>query len=333
MTSESERLPATDAEAELLLPVIGEMLREVPESWGEFDLDALSHVQENALYLLTEAGMVERLGWLRASMANHATYFEVCFQATGEGGFAKAMEKAVALEYETWADAWRAWKAGKTGRVSPFVTEAMSPQRWRLTDQGVIARRDLDERPDAVYDFVLRRGMYGPGYWLRLRICDPDKFRDNVPLIGQLCEAHDIEWVALPRPPVSGDGQLVTIRAKDNPAGPQAVSVANWREGGDALAKALGPIVEQCFDRLGSPSPDEREPPAYSEVQLLILDELRREEPQSAIQLTAHLNVSRDTLYGKKGKGGLTELKDWGDVTHSKAAGGYSLSESRRKQT
>lgn len=71
----------------------------------------------------------------------------------------------------------------------------------------------------------------------------------------------------------------------------------------------------------------------YSEVQHMILEELQREEPQTAMQLVGNLAVCRDTLFGKRGKGGLTELKNWGDVNHSKAAGGYTLSESRRKQT
>ncbi len=58
----AERLPRTDTEADLLKPAIAELLRTIPESWAEFDLDRLTVIQDNALFLLTAAGMVERLG-------------------------------------------------------------------------------------------------------------------------------------------------------------------------------------------------------------------------------------------------------------------------------
>ena len=134
------------AEADLLKPAIAELLRTIPESWAEFDLDRLTVIQDNALFLLTAAGMVERRGWLRSTIANHPTAFEVRFQATGEGGFAKAMEQAVAAEYETWKETWRKWKVGETKDVSPFRTEAMKPQEWRLTDQGVVRAATLATR-------------------------------------------------------------------------------------------------------------------------------------------------------------------------------------------
>jgi len=87
----AERLPQTDAEASLLKAAIAELLRTIPETWAEFDFDRLTVIQNNALFLLTAAGLVERRGWLRSTIANHPTAFEVRFQATGEGGFAKAI--------------------------------------------------------------------------------------------------------------------------------------------------------------------------------------------------------------------------------------------------
>jgi len=249
----SEQLPKTDAEADLLKPAIAELLRTIPETWAEVDLAALTANQDTALFLLTAAGMVERRGWLRSTIANHPTCFEVRFQATGEGGFAKALEHATAIEYAAWGDAWRAWKAGETGHVSPFHTEAMKPQEWRLTNEGVIARGDLDgtnpnPMPKDVFDFVLKRGFFGPGYWLRVGWSNQPKFEDNKRLIAQQSEAYGKDWTELPRPPVSGDGLLVTIRKIEQPAGPHTVNVANWTEGGDAFAtafgKMLGPYLE-----------------------------------------------------------------------------------------
>ena len=60
----AERLPRTDAEADLLKRAIAELLRTIPETWADFDLDRLTVIQDNALFLLTAAGMVERRGWL-----------------------------------------------------------------------------------------------------------------------------------------------------------------------------------------------------------------------------------------------------------------------------
>ena len=116
----SGRLPKTEAEAALLRPAIRKLLRTIPETWAEFDLDGLTAVEDNALFCLVAAGMVERRGWYRTSILNHPTYFEVQFQATGEGGFAQAVEPAIAAEYATWGDAWRAWKAGETPDLRRF---------------------------------------------------------------------------------------------------------------------------------------------------------------------------------------------------------------------
>ena len=55
----SERLPQTDAEANLLTPVVADLLRQIPENWTEFDSDTLSAVQSRALFLLVAAGIVE----------------------------------------------------------------------------------------------------------------------------------------------------------------------------------------------------------------------------------------------------------------------------------
>ncbi len=238
----AERLPRTDAEADLLKPAIAELLRIIPETWAEFDLDRLTVVQDRALFLLTAAGMVERRGWLRSTIANHPTAFEVRFQATGEGGFAKAIEQATAAEYETWKEAWRTWKTGETKNGSPFRTEAMKPQEWRLTDQGVVARGDLDGTnrvtdPDATFDFIFKRGFYGPGYWSRLAASNPK--RVDRALIEEQCRSTGQDWTDLPRPPLPGSGLLVEIRKVEEPAVPQAVKLTNWGEGADAFAAAF----------------------------------------------------------------------------------------------
>ncbi len=251
------------AEADLLKPAIAELLRTIPESWAEFDLDRLTVIQDNALFLLTAAGMVERRGWLRSTIANHPTAFEVRFQATGEGGFAKAMEQAVAAEYETWKETWRKWKVGETKDVSPFRTEAMKPQEWRLTDQGVVVRGDLGDTnrgtdPDATFDFIFKRGFYGPGYWCRLAQSAPQKI--DRAIIEEQSRNAGQDWTDLPRPPLSGSGLLVEIRKVEKPAASQAVQLMNWGEGAEAFAAAFEKMFETVSKaKAGSETPSAEE--------------------------------------------------------------------------
>ncbi len=259
----AERLPRTDAEADLLKPAIAELLRMIPETWVEFDLDRLTVIQDNALFLLTAAGMVERRGWLRSTIANHPTAFEVRFQTTGEGGFAKAMEQAAAAEYETWKEAWRTWKAGETKNVSPFRTEAMKPQEWRLTDQGILARGDLGTPdrgtdPDATFDFIFKRGFFGPGYWSRLAASNPK--RVDRAIIEEQSRSTGQDWTELPRPPLTGSGLLVEIRKVEKPAASQAVKLMNWGEGAEAFAAAFEKMFEAVSKAKaggGTPSAEE----------------------------------------------------------------------------
>lgn len=251
----SERLPKSAEETDLLKTAISDLLTRIPDTWAEFEHDQLTHVQSGALFLLTAAGMVERRGWMRSSIANHPTCFEIRFQATGEGRFVKAMEAVHAAEYAVWADAWRQWKAGETGHVSPFQIEAMKPQEWRLTNEGISARGNLDgtnpnPRPNDVFDYVLKRGFWGPGYWLRIADVNPQRLRDEAGSIAEHARVTGQHWTELPRPPVSGDGLIVTIRKIEQPAGPQAVNVANWQAGGDAFAQAFGPLLEQMLQRM-----------------------------------------------------------------------------------
>jgi hypothetical protein len=246
----SERLPRTEADADLLKPVIVKLLQTIPKSWAEFNLDALTAIEDNALFLLMAAGMVERRGWLRSTIANHPTCFEVRFQATGECGFGKAIEHLTAVEYATWGDAWQAWKAGETGHVSPFRIETIKPQEWRLTADGVIARSELDGSNrtvgfDNVLDFIFKRGFFGPGYWGRLapQRVDPEIIEEQTRLTGQ-------DWASLTRPPLSGSGAVVELRKIDKPAKPQAVNLVNWQDGADAFAAAFAAMFGPAFEAM-----------------------------------------------------------------------------------
>jgi len=245
----SERLPKTDDEIELLKPAIAELLRTIPETWAEFNHDALTAIQANALFLLTAAGLVERRGWIRATIANHPTCFELRFQATGEGGFVKAMESATAIQFESWADAWRTWCAGETGNRFPVHAEGILPQEWRLTGQGIVARGDLANNAQSatVFDFVLKRGFFGPGFWLRKQLNERALTDDEKRTIARHLAAGD-DLARLPRPAVDGEGRLVELRKLDQPTAAKVVNLGNWPEGADnfahAFGKMLGPMLE-----------------------------------------------------------------------------------------
>jgi hypothetical protein len=130
----------TEAEVNLLRPEIAGLLRKVPESWAEFASDSLTSIHADALFLLTAAGLVARRIWVRAKMANHDTCFQWRFQVTGEGGYAKVAEEVAPVLYETWADAWRKWRAGETRDCCPFIITGIEPQEWRLTKRGIRSR-------------------------------------------------------------------------------------------------------------------------------------------------------------------------------------------------
>jgi hypothetical protein len=248
----SDSLPKTDIEAAALRPAIALFLRSIPTAWTEFDSDKLTKLQENALLLLTAAGMVERRGWIRTTIANHPTCFEIRFQATGEGGFAKAMERATAIEYATWADAWRKWTEGETRNRSPFHTQEMKPQEWRLTDQGEIARNDLNRGTsdvERVFDFVLKQGFFGPGFWMRKAIAGrPLTQNEQQTIAAESAAGQDLAQLA--RPAVGGDGQLLEIRRIENSAISQPVNVTNWEEGASAFADVLGKMLGTMFEEI-----------------------------------------------------------------------------------
>jgi hypothetical protein len=243
----SAKLPASELEAAALNPPLASLLRTIPKIWAEFSADELSMLESRALFLLTAAGMVERRGWIRTTIANHPTSFELRFQATGEGGFYRAMQQATAIELQTWEEAWNEWKTGAAKSSSPFAVQEISPQEWRLTDQGEIARNVLRTDPTSVLDFVLKRGLYGPGYWFHRPLAgEPLSPADEQIIERHLAAGDDLHQI--PRPPVSGSGQLLDIRKVDQPQSAHAVHVTNWTEGATALAEAIADKLVLLFD-------------------------------------------------------------------------------------
>lgn len=255
----SKRLPVTDVEVDILKPAIVELLRVVPDRWATFEFDALTVTQTRALFLLTAAGFIERRGWVRATMLNHPTQFEFRFEATGEGGFAKAMERMAAIQFELWGDAWRAWCNSDKRTRSPFQSEEMGPNEWRLTDEGVLARSDVtgenrDGSPELVFEYVLKRGFFGPGYWFR-KLSTGHLTESEHRVMDRLAAAgHDLARIT--RPPVSGEGCVLETRKLEQTVSSQSVHVANWNEGASAIASEVDRTLGRRFDALAAQSRD-----------------------------------------------------------------------------
>jgi len=213
---------------DLLQDAVASLLRRIPERWTEYDADTLTATESQALVLLVGGGLVERRVRLRVGLHNHSVAIEVTIAATGEFGFVEAMEPVLASMWGEWKDAYRAWQTGET-RGAPFcIAEHLKPDEWRLTDQGALARTDLDAgQAERVLDFVLRRGFFGGSQ----------------------------------RAPVRGYGRLVTMRKMQaDAASPPAVRIGNWEEGADAFAAAFEGVAKAVFEAKataeGRPMPD-----------------------------------------------------------------------------
>jgi hypothetical protein len=197
---------------------VAELLRRIPETWQTYRPDDLTQTQSQAFSLLIGAGMVEHRGHGRLRMLNHPVMVECTYTATGESGLAEAFEKVCAAMWTDWQEAYNKWKQGDGGDVSPFHVEQLEPFEWRLTDQGILARKDAAGGEQDVFDFVLKRGFFG----------------------GQPRQMPDGR-IMLQRNPVHGTGSLIRMeRLNVDAAVTGTVNVGNWAEGADAFAKAFG---------------------------------------------------------------------------------------------
>jgi hypothetical protein len=214
------------APAEILKPEVVKLLLRVPERWQVYRPDELSEPQSQALFLLTAAGMVERRERMRLMMLNHPLIVEATICATGEYGAVEAMMPLAAQMWKDWQDAFRLWQEGHTHNIPPFHCERLEPAEWRLTDQGIIARKDVKSgNKNIALDFVLKRGFFDG-----LPYQKPD---------GSLSI----------RRPVRGKGALVRIKKlKGEP--PNALEIANWGEGAEAFANAFAGL-----NHISQPSP------------------------------------------------------------------------------
>ena len=220
------------APPELLEPAIAELLRRIPETWEEYKPDDLTEAQSQALFLLTAAEMVERRERLRVAMADHPVAAEATITFTGEYGGVEALEHVAANLWDDWEEIFRAWKENDAAGSPSTRCERLERSEWRLTPEGVLARRDLDGGADGVLNYVLKRGL----------------FDGQIRMIGGRI---------IQRVPMRGKGELVRLRKyRDKDAGAVTVHIDNWAEGADAFAKAFADLAAMTRPQ-PAPSPDQ----------------------------------------------------------------------------
>jgi hypothetical protein len=191
-----------------------QILQQAPEKWSECNQDDFTAVEQKALGLLTAAGMVERRFSIRLSLVGHQVRIELTAKATGEYGLAKALEPALRQAWDAWSEFYKECQSGPEEEKPTFFCEKTAPEMWRLTDQGVLARQDLEKgNAKVVLDFVLRRTLV---------------FKHKT---------------------VPGDGRLERIEAIKQESAPTKVEVTNLDQLSDPMAQ-IAQILQAGFDKL-----------------------------------------------------------------------------------
>lgn len=180
--------PKSSDEAIPLRKSIERLLQVIPEVWLTVNLDALSSFDQRALFLLVAAGMVERRIAMRVRSSITSFDADVELTATGECGFAQAMEPISARMWAEGSAAYEEWYKSH-GKFPPHLCEVVG-NSWRLTDQGVIARNDLmgtTRDRQTVFEFVLKQGFFcirpqvhGAGHMIRLTRTDNQQKPTNL---------------------------------------------------------------------------------------------------------------------------------------------------------
>jgi hypothetical protein len=134
-----------------------DMLYKLPLHWGTIDANILTATEQEALNLLTRAGLAELRIRLRGSMQGFQQWAEMQFAVSGEYRKAELINELLHAVPE-WLDA-----DGKTrGR---FTCESDGLLGVRLTDQGEQAKHDYDnntpDSPSFVLAFVRGTGPMG----------------------------------------------------------------------------------------------------------------------------------------------------------------------------
>ncbi|MGV6814302.1 MAG: hypothetical protein ACWA5W_04730 [Phycisphaerales bacterium] len=256
------------------------LLRTIPERWHDFDHDDLTATEQQALFLLVAAGLVERRISVKGEFVGQAPAIEFTIDVTGEYGIIEAMEPVAAEMWTKWGPAFESWKASDAGGTTPFRFTRPGSDRWRLTDHGVMARGDLDIKAhsEGSAAFV---GSY-------------QRAMEYITRTGYHAD----------RPGVHGEGRLVDLKCSEAPAEAAAmpVSIANSSELAAAFRDLVIPALAEAFRETAAPSrasedtdEDTPVPPALSPKEATVLRTLAifdSSELVSAARIESEMELS-----------------------------------------
>lgn len=171
---------------------VAALLREAPDGWQEIPQD-----NADALRALTAAGLIERQIVFGVRMPGQDDTHQIEIEVTGEGGLAAAFQAVIQDWWARWGVKWQELRQTINEPVTPIVVKVQD--KWRITDQGRLAREDLERGERTPIDFTLKRGFF------------------------------------MDREAVYGSGRLVKV--ENAPSGPLAIKVTNWDEGAKAFAE------------------------------------------------------------------------------------------------
>lgn len=110
---------------------IESLLRTIPERWHDFDHDDLTATEQQALFLLVAAGLVERRMSVKGEFAGQAPSIEFTIDVTGEYGIVEAIEPVAAEMWTKWGPSFESWKSSDAGGTTPFRFTRPGSDRWR----------------------------------------------------------------------------------------------------------------------------------------------------------------------------------------------------------
>ncbi len=142
-----------------------DLLCSLPPAWGDYDAEALTESEQEAVRLMVRAGLIELRLHVRATMDNRDELVELVLTVTGEYD-AAGIWRSVLKQMPDWIDA--------DGRTRGCCRMWSDPQQIRLTDQGELARHDYEnqtsDNPSAVCAFVRRIGFFAHRHPVPARI-------------------------------------------------------------------------------------------------------------------------------------------------------------------
>jgi hypothetical protein len=213
------------SETEVLWPEVKRLLAAFPEEPSKFNQASLSAIGERVFELLFSEGFTEYQQWFRVSNANHPSPIEVQIRVSGDDGAQMACNAAALILKEKWGDAFTEGSHGADCPENPIQWKPISSMQWRLSSSGAIAKRELAAGHENSFNWLFKLGFFGPGYWARLAIVKPDKFKDREDELHRQIDATGLRFEELPCPG-AGWGAVIGARMISAPAGVPTVATA-----------------------------------------------------------------------------------------------------------